>query len=153
MKNILQFVSVFLIAGIAGCRNNCRDVACPSLQPPFFAVRLINNAGKDLVTGAFKQYDSSQIRISARRTNSSSVDNIDRFFNFSGDTVAYTGFIVSKDYSVYLLRLNGSITDSFFFNYNQNATACCDLSNFNFTRVNNTNVTAIKLPASYIYQK
>ena len=154
MKYILLLLmgSAF-VAGIAGCGNNCRDVNCQSLPPAFFGFRLVNTSGKDLLTGTFKQYDSSQLRIRAKQKNSSAVDNIDRFFNYSGDTVAYTAFNVTDMYEVYYLQLNGTTTDSFYFNYNKSATDCCDLSYYSFNRVNSASVTPLKLPGTYVLQK
>jgi hypothetical protein len=148
MKYILfLLVGVAVVAGIAGCGNNCRDVNCQSIPPAFFGFRLVN------ASGTFKQYDSSQLRIRARQKNATSVDTIDRFFNYTGDSVAYTAFIVTDRYDVYYLQLNGTVTDSFYFNYNQNATNCCDLSYYSFNRVNSAVVTPIKLPGSFVLQK
>lgn len=154
MKNILLLsICVVFVIGMAGCGNNCRDVNCIDPVPAFFGFRMVNTAGKDLLTGAFKQYDSSQLRIRAKQKNSSSINNIDRFFNYSGDTSAYSVFIVTDNYEVYYLQLNGTTTDSFYFNYNKNATDCCDLSYYSFNRVNSTSVTPIKLPGSYVLVK
>jgi hypothetical protein len=154
MKNILLlFISSTFAAGIAGCGNNCRDVNCPPVKPAFFAFRLVNNNGKDLLTGAFKQYDSSQLRIRARNVSDGALVGVDRFFSYSGDTSAYSSFVAKQEHSVYYLQLNGVITDSFYFNYRNRATDCCNLSNFEFNRVNSTTVTPVELPASYILQK
>jgi hypothetical protein len=152
-KSALVFLSFAALVLSAGCGKNCRDASCPNIVPPFFAFRLTNSADKDLLTGPAKVYDTSQLRIRARRNNSATIDNINRVFNFVGDTLALTGFTVSNDYSVYYLQLNGTTTDSLFYRFNQNATACCDLSNFTFNQFNTTGITPVKLPATFVIKK
>ncbi|MBX9784034.1 MAG: hypothetical protein K2X48_12160 [Chitinophagaceae bacterium] len=139
-------ISVFILGG---CGKNCRDASCPNIAPAFFAFRITNAAKKDLLTGPAKVYDSSQLLISARRFNSSALEPVTRVFSYSGDTLALAGFNVRETYSVYYLKLNGITTDSFFFRYNKNATACCDLSNFTFNQFNTTSVTPVQLPATF----
>lgn len=154
MKHIsFLFTAGLLIIGIAGCGKNCRDVNCPTVPPPFFGFRLTNSANKDILTGTFKVYDSSQLRIRAKRVNSSTLETIDRFFNYTGDTVAYTAFTVNNAYAAYYLQLNGTITDSFFFSYNKKATDCCDLSNYSLSSINTTPITGFELPVSYVLKK
>ncbi|HEX4958100.1 MAG TPA: hypothetical protein VFV46_07975 [Lacibacter sp.] len=154
MKNLLLlFIVGAGVVGMAGCGNNCRDVNCQSVPPAFFGFRLVNGSGKDLLTGAFKQYDSSQLRIRAKQKNTAALTTIDRFFSYSGDTSAYAAFTVTDQFDVYYLQLNGAVTDSFYFNYTRNATDCCDLSYFSFNRVNTTSITPIRLPGSYVLQK
>lgn len=154
MKNKLLIFLVLAGAVIsAGCGKNCRDVGCAVAPPPFFAFRITNNANKDLLTGAFKQFDSSQLSIRARRNNSSSLETINRVFSFTGDTLALTGFNVNRNYAVYYLQLNGNITDSLFFNYNERIDQCCDLSFYSLGKVNTTGVSSFNLPNTYVLKK
>jgi hypothetical protein len=152
-KTALGFLSVVAIFFSSGCGKNCRDAACPNLAPPFFAFRLTNSTDKDLLTGPAKIYDTSQLRIRAKRNNSTTIENINRVFNFTGDTLALTGFTVDNNYAVYYLQLNGTITDSLFYRFNESATACCDLSSFTFNQFNNTTITPVKLPATFVIKK
>jgi hypothetical protein len=154
MKKII-FASVTIITVLmsAGCGKNCRDAACPSIAVPFFAFRITNAANKDLLTGPAKIYDSSQVMIKARRNNSSNLENITRFFSFTSDTFALTGFNVTQAYRVYYLQLNGVTTDSLFFKYNENLTDCCDLSTYTFNQFNSNVITPAKLPATFVIVK
>ena len=154
MKKLL-FGSLALAAIIfsQGCGKSCRDAACPNAIPPFFAFRITNAAKKDLLTGTFKVYDSSQLRINAKRVNSSAIESVPRFFSYSGDTLALTGFNVDEKYAVYYVQLNGVTTDSLYFKYNKNVTECCDLSNYTFTQHNSLTLSPAKLPASYVIVK
>lgn len=146
----LATVTLFMIDG---CGKSCRDTACAPVSIPFFAFRLTNAAKKDLLTGTAKVYDSSQLFIKAKRNNSATLESITRVFSYSGDTLALTGFNVSEVYTVYYLQLNGTTTDSLYFQYNKNVTACCDLSNFTFNRLNTTSITPVKLPATFAFVK
>jgi len=154
MKKVL-FASLALAAIIfsQGCGKSCRDAACPNAIPPFFAFRITNSAKKDLLTGAFKVYDSAQLRINAKRVNSSTIESVPRFFNYSGDTLALTGFNVDEKYAVYYVQLNGTTTDSLYFRYNKNVNECCDLSNYSFIKHNSLTVSPVNLPASYVIVK
>ncbi len=154
MKYCIVLIVFFFIACITeSCGKRCNDSGCTGTDVPLFGFRLSNNANKDLLTGAFKVYDSSQLRIKAKRVNASSLEDISRGFRFFGDTLAITSFSVNERFSVYYLQLNGTITDSFFFRYNKNVNACCDLSQFNFTQHNTMAVTASKLPYLHVIVK
>lgn len=154
MKN--KVLTLGLLSGLVlmwGCGKNCRDASCPTVVPAFFAFRLTNSADKDLLAGPAKMYDTAQLRIRAKRSNSGNLELINRVFTQSGDTLVLTGFNVSQDFSVYYLQLNGVTTDSLFFQYNKNVTACCDLSNFTFNRFNTTSISPAKLPATFVIRK
>jgi hypothetical protein len=154
MKNKI-LVSFLLLGAVisAGCGKNCRDVGCAVTPPPFFSFRITNNANKDLLTGAFKLYDTAQLQIKAKRNNSSSLESVQRVFSFFGDTLAVTGFNVNKNYTAYYLQLNGTISDTMFFNFNERVDQCCDLSFFSLNKVNNTTVTGYELPTTFVFKK
>jgi hypothetical protein len=154
MKNKLV-VFLFLIGAAisAGCGKNCRDVGCAAAPPAFFAFRITNNANKDLLTGMFKRYDSSQVLIKAKRNNSSSLESVQRVFSFTGDTLALTGFTVNKNYATYYLQLNGAISDTLVFNFNERIDQCCDLSFYSLNKVNTTDVTGYGLPTTFVFKK
>lgn len=153
MKNkVLTLVALSALILMWGCGKNCRDASCPTVVPAFFAFRLTNSADKDLLAGPAKLYDTSQVRIRAKR-NTGSIEAVNRVFTQSGDTLVLTGFNVSQDFSVYYLQLNGVTTDSLYFQYNKSVTDCCDLSNFTFNRFNTTSITPARLPASFVIKK
>ncbi len=151
-KILVTFILIMTVIS-AGCGKNCRDVGCSTAPPPFFALRITNNTNKDLLTGTFKQYDSAQVRIKARRSNSSSLETVERVFSFSGDTLVLTGFNVNKNYAVYYLQLNNIITDSMFFYFTEKIDQCCDLSFYSLGKVNTTSVADVNLPNTYTFKK
>jgi hypothetical protein len=152
MKILVPFIILAALIS-AGCGKNCRDVGCAAAPPAFFAFRITNNANKDLLTGAFKQFDSTQLQIKARRNNSSTLETVQRVFNFYGDTLALTGFTVNKSYATYYLQLNGAISDTLVFNFNERIDNCCDLSFYSLGKVNTATVSGYNLPNTYVFKK
>ena len=154
MKKLIVAATVIGFAFmIESCGKSCKDAGCPGFVPALFGFRLVNGANKDLLTGPFKVYDSAQLRIKGKRIGSGALEDISRGFRYLGDTLAVSAFSVNENYSVYYLQLNGTTTDSFFFRYNKNVNACCDLSDFSFTQHNTTSVTASKLPFTHVVVK
>lgn len=147
MKNkLLFFVSVlFVSAAFVQCGKDCAREECDIAAPPTFSFRLLNNADKDLLVGAAKQYDSANLKITAKRVSNGAIENINRLFFFIGDSVATTGFTVNKNYSMYYLSLNNNITDSMQFGYNQRNSTCCDMSNYFLSRFNTNDLSGAGL--------
>lgn len=143
MKNkLLTLVSVlFVSAAFVQCGKDCAREECDIAPPPTFSFRLLNNADKDLLVGAAKQYDSSNVRITAKRASNGSIENINRLFYFIGDSIATTGFTVNKNYSVYYLSLNNNVTDSMQFGFSQRNSTCCDVSSYFLSRFNTTDLS------------
>lgn len=158
MKNkLLIFVSVLIVSVLfLQCGKDCAREECELMPPPTFSFRILNNANKDLLVGPAKQYDSAQLKITAKRVSNSSIENIKRLFYYIGDTIATTGFTVNKDYAVYYLSLNNTVTDSMFFGLNSRQSTCCDMSNYYLSRINTTDISGgLPLPITngYIIKK
>ncbi|MBY0479154.1 MAG: hypothetical protein K2Q24_16010 [Chitinophagaceae bacterium] len=154
MKNkLLIFVSVLFVSAIfVQCGKDCAREECDIAPPPTFSFRLLNNANKDLLVGAAKQYDSANLKITAKRISNGNIENINRLFYFIGDTIATTGFTVNKNYSVYYLSLNNNVTDSMQFGYSEQNSGCCDMSNYYLSRFNTTDITGgLPLPITNGY--
>ena len=158
MKNkLLIFVSL-LIGSVLflQCGKDCAREECELAPYPTFSFRLLNNANMDLLVGPAKQYDSTQLNITAKRISNGNIENIKRLFFYIGDTIATTGFTVSKEYAVYYLKLNNTVTDSMFFGFNSRISGCCDMSNYYFSRINTTDISGgLPLPITngYIIRK
>lgn len=154
MKNkLLTFVSVLFVSVIfVQCGKDCAREECELAPPPTFSFRLLNNANKDLLVGPAKQYDSAQLKITAKRVSNGNIENIKRLFYYIGDSIATTGFTVNKDYAVYYLSLNNTVTDSMFFGYNSRQSGCCDMSNYYLSRFNTTDISGgLPLPVTNGY--
>jgi hypothetical protein len=143
----------------SGCGKDCATEECPPPVSKAIFFQLQNNAGDDLLAGPAKQYDTANIRISAKRAGSGIQDSVSRVFviykNKAGtaDSLIYTGFSVKKNYDVYYLSLKGILTDSLYFGYNPSPSECCDLSSFFLDRINQTDVNNLILPTNYIIRK
>jgi hypothetical protein len=149
MKNKLLIVSSVLLFSIVSvrCGSDCARTDCGNPVFPNFTFRLLNSAGKDIVAGPAKIYDTSNVKILGKLTSNGSVENIKRIHQVIGDTSCFTVFSVSKNYSVYYLSLNNTVTDSLFFTYIPKQTECCDNSYFSFTKRNTADITpALALP-------
>ncbi len=158
MKNrLLIFVSVlFVSAAFVQCKGDCANEECDNAPPPTFSFRLLNSANKDLLVGPAKQYDSANLKITAKAVSNGNISNITRLFYYIGDSIATTGFVVNKSYSVYYLSLNNAVTDSMLFGFNNRQTTCCDLSYYFLSRFNTTDITSgLVLPITngYIIRK
>ncbi len=158
MKNkLLIFVSLLIFSVLfLQCGKDCAREECELAPYPTFSFRLLNNANKDLLVGPARQYDSAQLNITAKRISSGNIENIKRLFYYIGDTIATTGFTVSKDYAVYYLSLNNTVTDSMFFGFNSRISTCCDMSNYYLSRINKTDISGgLPLPITngYIIRK
>lgn len=142
MKNrLLIIVSVLFISAVfVQCKGDCAKEDCEVVPPMAFSFRLLNNANKDLLVGTAKVYDSANVKVTARTAGNGSIKSIDRFFYYSGDTLALTGFAVDKSNSAYFISINNVITDSVFFGYTLRQTACCDLSYYYLNRFNTTDI-------------
>ena len=154
--DIIFFITVFFMYS---CNQDCASEICPPPNSSAFYIRLQNEAGNELLTGPDKRYDTSNLLILARRQNQSNRDTISRVFitlkNKAGnaDSIVSTGFSVSKNYAVYFLSLNGSVSDSFYFGYKPSTSECCDLSSYFLDKMNNADVTNVNLPVNYAIKK
>ena len=162
MRNNFQlFKIVLLISSFLAysCSQDCATEICPPPNSSAFYIRLQNEEGSELLAGPEKRFDTSNLLILARRQNQIIRDTITRVFitlkNKQGnaDSIVSTGFSVSKNYAVYFLSLNGSVTDSLYFGYKPSSSECCDLSSYFFNKLNTTTVTNVNLPANYIIRK
>lgn len=154
MKNRLLIIAsvLFVSAVFVQCKGDCAKEECDNMAPPTFSFRLLNSANKDLLVGTAKQYDSANLKITAKAVSNGSITTINRLFYYIGDTIATTGFTVDKNYSVYYLSLNNVVTDSMFFGYTPKQSACCDLSYYYFNRFNTTDITGgLPLPITNGY--
>lgn len=161
MKNkfLILAAGFFTMITLTQCGNDCAKEVCDEPPPPLFFFRIINNSNVDLVVGPSKIYDTSQLKISARKTNNGSIEPITREFFIiknkgnTADSICTTGISVKNDFSVYYLSLNNVVTDSLFFGYNKKQNNCCDLSSFNFTRFNLLTIPngGTPLPSSVAY--
>ena len=132
---------------ITGCGKNCRDENCPNLAIPGFLFRIQNSAGKDLLTGPFKQYDTSEIEIFGKRLTDGGLDPVRRKFNYiASDESITVYFVASTTYEPFYLKIKDVVTDSFYFGYRLNVTACCDQSYYFLKRVNNNTNVSVSLP-------
>jgi hypothetical protein len=144
MKNKFLIVSSVLVFSILGSRcggSDCARTDCGNPVFPNFTFRVINSAGKDLVVGPSKIYDTSGLKILGKLASTGSVENVKRTIQVFGDTSCFTSLSVSKSYSVYYLSLNNTVTDSLFFTYTSKQTECCDMSYFSFTKRNSADIT------------
>jgi len=141
------------------CNQDCASEICPPPNSSAFYIRLQNQAGNELLAGPDKRYDTSNVRILARRLNHFKLDTIFQAFlilkNKAGtaDSILSTGFSVSKDYAVYYLFLNGNRTDSLYFGYKPSTSECCDLSSYYLDKLNNADIENVNLPANYVIRK
>lgn len=153
---ILTFAPAFLFYA---CNTDCANEVCPPAFSSAFYIRLQNNFGNELLAGPDKRYDTSVVRIYARRLNQNQRDTIPRNFiilkNKTGtvDSLVSTGFSVSKNYAVYYLSIQDVITDSLYFGLQPSPSECCDLSNYFLDRINEIEVNNLNLPASYVITK
>lgn len=150
MKNKFLIVSSVLVFSIVGSRcggTDCARTDCGNPVFPNFTFRLLNSAGKDIVAGPSKIYDTANLKILGKLATTGLVENVRRIHQVIGDTSCFTVFSVSKNYSVYYLSLNNTVTDSLFFTYNSKQAECCDNSYFSFTKRNTADITpALALP-------
>ena len=143
MKNKLILLSSIVAFSFVGmrCGTDCARTDCGAAILPAFSFRLTGSTGNDLVGGKNKVYDTANIKIMAKRASTGNVENIRRSFMIIADTNYITGFSVTKDFSVYYLSLNNTITDSLFFSYNTRQTECCDKSYFSLNKINTADLT------------
>jgi len=164
MQVKLLFVRIFIFISapsflLYSCNSDCASEVCPPPISSAFYIRLQNSAGSDLLAGPEKRYDTSEVRIYARRQNQIKTDTITRDFivlkNRAGtaDSLVSTGFPISKSYNVYYLSIKNVITDSLYFGLKPSPSECCDLSNYFLDRVNNLDVNNLGLPVSYVIVK
>lgn len=144
MKNKFLIVSSVLVFSILGSRcggTDCARTDCGNPIFPSFSFRLVGSTGNDLIGGVKKQYDTANVKILARRISSGAVENVKRSFQVIADTNYITGFSVNKDFSIYYLSLNNTVTDSLLFGYNTRQTECCDKSFFSLNKFNTSDIT------------
>jgi hypothetical protein len=157
MKNRWIFFSSMIGLSFVGmnCSSKCATTDCGNPIIPTFSFRLVNSAGRDIIGSPVKQYDSANVKIMARRSSNGAVESIKRTFYIIADTNYITGFLVSKDYAVYYLSLNNTITDSLIFGFNNRQTDCCDKSFFSLNKINTTDIAPpLALPQnSYAFVK
>ncbi len=149
MKNrLVVIVSLLFVSTVfVQCKGDCAKEDCELVPPAAFSFRLLNNANKDLLVGTAKVYDSANVKVTAKTASGGTIKQINRFFYYSGDTLALTGFTVDKSYSAYYISINNVITDSVFFGYTLRQSACCDLSYYYLARYNTTDISGgIVLP-------
>lgn len=153
---LATLLAVFLLSA---CGKDCGSEECPNVTPSTIGLRLLNNADQDLLAGPAKVYDTTQVRITARKAGSSTTEEMKRFFLIlkngtgSADSLITTTFVVNKNYATYYLVLNNTVTDSLVFGYNNLQTACCDLSTYYLDKVNQFDIQNIGLPSTYILRK
>ncbi len=149
IKKLILFsiVAATVVAG-SGCGSDCARTDCGNAVLPIFSFRLLNGAGKDLLTGPYKQYDTVNLVLKAKRTDNGTVETIRRSITVVADTNYLTSFSVSNTYSAYYISLNNTITDSLIFGYNRKETDCCDMSYFSLNKVN---TSAVSPPLSLPY--
>ena len=144
MKNkfLILTASLFAIATLTQCGKDCAKEECDEPPAPLFFFRVVNNTGADLVVGPSKIYDTSQVKISARRTSNGALETVlPTFFLIKNgsntvDSICTTGITVKNDYSVYYLSLKNVVTDSLFFGITKRHSLCCDLSSYYFAKHN-----------------
>ena len=146
-----KYVSFLILVAttvlITGCGKNCRDENCPNLLPPGFLFRIQNSAGKDLLTGPFKQYDTSEVEIYGKRLTDGGEELIRRKFNYNAsDESMSVYFLATTTYEPFYLKIKGVVTDSFYFGFRMNVTACCDESYYFLKRVNSNTIVPLALP-------
>lgn len=148
--NRILFFAVVLMSVIGmSCGNDCGRTDCGNPIPPGFSFRLVNSAGRDLIGSPVKIYDSANVKVLGKRAATGAVENIRRAYQVVADTTYIAGFSVSKDYSVYYISINSSITDSLVFGYNNRQTECCDNSYFSLNKVNTSDIAPpLALPQS-----
>jgi hypothetical protein len=160
MKHKLIGLGVLLLTSITltQCGKDCAREVCDFPPIPTFSFRILNSANLDMLVGPTKVYDTSQVKITARRNGSASVEPINRLFfitkNIAGtaDSIATTGFTVNRNYAVYYLSLNNVVTDSLFFGYAARNTTCCDLSYYFFSKLNTSEISGgLPLPITNGY--
>ncbi|TWI85217.1 hypothetical protein IQ13_0374 [Lacibacter cauensis] len=150
IKKLIFFSGVIaaVFAG-SGCGSDCARTDCGFAAVPVFSFRVLNSAGKDLLTGPFKQYDTTNVQLKARRIDNGALETVRRNITVVSDTNYVTSFGVSATYSVYYISINNNLTDSLFFGYNRKETDCCDMSYFSLNKVNNS---AVSPPISLPYE-
>ncbi len=144
MKNkfLVLAAGLFVMATLTQCGKDCAKEVCDEPPPATFSFRIVNNTNLDLVVGPGKVYDTSQIKISARKASNGSLENIPRLFFIiknvlnTADSICTTGLTIKNDYSVYYLSLNNIVTDSMSFGFNKREGLCCDLSNYYLAKFN-----------------
>ncbi len=148
-NRILFFaVAVMSVTGMS-CGNDCGRTDCGNPIPPGFSFRLVNSAGRDLIGSPAKIYDSANVKVLGKRTATGAVENIRRAYQIVADTIYLAGFTVTKDYSVYYISINNTVTDSLVFGYNNRQTECCDNSYFSLNKVNTADIAPpLALPQS-----
>ncbi|RXK58073.1 hypothetical protein ESA94_18845 [Lacibacter luteus] len=146
----LIFFSIVIAAVVAGsgCGSDCARTDCGFAVTPVFSFRLLNSAGKELLSGPYKQYDTANVALKAKRVDNGAVETIRRNIIIVADTNYLTSFGVSNTHSVYYISVNNTITDSLVFSYNRKETDCCDMSYYSLNKVN---TSAVSPPLSLPY--
>lgn len=142
IKKLMFFSGV--IAAVftgSGCGSDCARTDCGNAVLPIFSFRLLNGAGKDLLTGPYKQYDTLNLALKAKRADNGAIETVRRNISVLADTNYLTSFVVSNAYTAYYISINNTISDSLFFSYNRRESDCCDLSYFSLNKVNTTAVS------------
>lgn len=149
LKNffLVTVVVAAVVAG-AGCGSDCARTDCGNAVLPIFSFRLLNSAGKELLSGPAKQYDTTSLAVKAKRVDNGVIENVRRNVTVVADTNYLTSFGVSTTYAVYYISINNVITDSLVFNFNRRESDCCDLSFFSLAKVN---TSAVSPPLSLPY--
>lgn len=146
---ILLITSVLLVQ----CGKDCAKESCPPVPTPVFGVRLVNSSGKDLLVGASKVYDTSQVRIFGKKAADGVEEDTKAYFYSLSDTAMIGAFTVKNIYSGYYLKISNVATDSLFFTYNIRKTECCDNSYFSFVKWNTSSISPpVNLPLSSVYK-
>ena len=150
MKNKFLIVSSVLVFSILGSRcggADCSRTDCGNPVFPTFSFKLVSSAGKDLIGGSAKIYDTANVKVLGKLASTGSSEQIKRTFLVVADTNYHIGFTVSKNYSAYYVQLNNTITDSLFFSFTLKQTDCCDKSYFSFSKHNSLDITPpVQLP-------
>mgnify|MGYP001163358937 CR=1 FL=1 len=155
MKKQFTTAALLLLGSVllVQCGKDCASETCPTPQAPVFGFRIVNSGGKDLLIGTDKLYDTSKVRVFAKKVSTGAEEDTKAYFYSLGDTIMIGVYAVNSAYSSYYLKINGTATDSMFFNYNVRKTECCDNSYYSFVRLNNTSVSpALTVPLATVYK-
>lgn len=141
----VAFIALMFV--LSGCGKTCRDENCSNPMLPGFLFRIQNTAGKDLLTGPFKLYDTSEVEVYGRRLTDGGLDLIRRKFSYNATDESMSGyFLATTTYEPFYLKIKGVVTDSLYFGYRVNITPCCDESYYFLKRVNNNTIAPLSLP-------
>lgn len=141
-RNLILYAALLLMSATGiRCASKCGTTDCGNPIPPGFSFRLVNNQGRDLIGSPVKVYDSANVKVLGKRTETGTIESIRRVYQVVRDTTYIAGFSVSKNYSVYYISINNNITDSLTFGFTNRQTECCDNSYFSLTKVNTSDIS------------